>query len=119
MASVVLERLTKVFAPPVPVLDGLSLEVRDGEFLALLGPSGCGKTTVLRCIAGLDEPTAGEVFIGDRRVTDLPPAERDVAMVFQSYALYPHLTVRENLDFPLRMRRVAPAERRRRVEETA
>src|SRR5205814_68435 len=84
----------------------VSLVVPDGEFLVLLGPSGCGKTTALRCIAGLEEPTAGEILIGDRIVTHDPPAKRDVAMVFQNYSVYPHLTVRENIAFALEMRRV-------------
>jgi ABC-type sugar transport system ATPase subunit len=120
MASVTLRGLTKVFdGTAQPAVHDLSLEVRDGEFLVLLGPSACGKTTALRCIAGLEEPTAGEVLIGDRVVTHLPPAERDVAMVFQNYALYPHLSVRENIAFALEMRRVPPADVRRRVAETA
>src|SRR2546430_12466702 len=107
MASVSLRSLTKTFdAGPRPALRELSLEVRDGEFVVLLGPSGCGKTTALRCIAGLDEPTGGEIVIDGRDVTHLPPADRDVAMVFQNYALYPHLSVRENIAFPLEMRRV-------------
>jgi ABC-type sugar transport system ATPase subunit len=120
MASVTLRGLSKTFegAAQAAVRD-VSLEVRDGELLVLLGPSGCGKTTVLRCIAGLEDPTAGEVLIGDRVVTDLPPGERDVAMVFQSYALYPHFTVRENIAFALEARGVAPQEIARRVAETA
>jgi ABC-type sugar transport system ATPase subunit len=120
MASVTLRGLSKTFegAAQAAVRD-VSLEARDGELLVLLGPSGCGKTTLLRCIAGLEDPTAGEVLIGDRVVTDLPPAERDVAMVFQSYALYPHLDVRENIAFALEMRGVAPPEIARRVGETA
>src|SRR2546427_8515754 len=102
MASVILRNLTKTFDGAArPALRELSLEVRDGELLVLLGPSGCGKTTALRCIAGLDEATEGEIHIGERDVTRLPPAERDVAMVFQNYALYPHLTVRENIAFAL------------------
>ncbi len=116
MASVSLRHLSKTFTPPTPVLDDISLEVRDGEFVAILGPSGCGKSTILRCLAGLEAPTSGDLLIGDRRVNDIPPAERDVAMVFQSYALYPHLTVQQNLEFPLRMRRVPAPERPRRVE---
>src|SRR5213594_2811949 len=108
MASVTLRGLSLAFAGSArAALRDVSLEVRDGELLVLLGPSGCGKTTVLRCIAGLEDPTAGEVLIGDRVVTDLPPAERDVAMVFQSYALYPHLDVRDNIAFALEMRGVA------------
>jgi ABC-type sugar transport system ATPase subunit len=111
MASVALRKVTKVFRPPVRVLDEIDLDIADGEFAAILGPSGCGKSTILRCLAGLEPLTSGDLLIGDRRVNDLPPAERDVAMVFQSYALYPHLTVRQNLEFPLEMRRV-PRDRR-------
>src|SRR5881296_4143927 len=100
MASVTLRGLTKTFDGGArPALQELSLEVRDGEFLVLLGPSGCGKTTALRCIAGLEEPTTGEILIGERDVTHLPPGDRDVAMVFQNYALYPHLTARGKLGF--------------------
>src|SRR5207247_6686010 len=101
MASVTLRRLTKVFDGGVQALHDLDLDVRDGELLVLLGASGSGKTTVLRCIAGLEEATSGEVVIGERVVTQLSPAERDVAMVFQTPALYPHLTVRENIAYPL------------------
>src|SRR5256712_1017555 len=120
MASVILRNVTKSFDGAArPALRELSLEVRDGEFLVLLGPSGCGKTTALRCIAGLEEPTTGEVLIGEREVTHLPPAERDVAMVFQNYALYPHLTARGNMAFGLEVRGVAEPEIARRVQETA
>src|SRR3989441_7594024 len=119
MASVTLRRLSKVFDGGVQALHHLDLDVRDGELLVLLGPSGSGKTTVLRCIAGLEEPTAGEVVIGERVVTHDSPAERDVAMVFQSHALYPHLTVRQNIAFPLEMRGLAHAQAARRVLETA
>jgi len=120
MASVTLRRLSKSFdRTSQPALQELTLEVRDGEFLVLLGPSGCGKTTALRCIAGLDEPTDGQIMIGERDVTHLAPAARDVAMVFQNYALYPHLTVRENIAFALEMRRVSKADIARRVQETA
>src|SRR3977135_2231032 len=85
----------------------LDLDVSDGCFLALLGPSGCGKTTALRLLAGLEEPTSGRMFIGPREVTNLQPRERDIAMVFQSYALYPHKTVAENIEYPLRIRRLS------------
>ncbi len=119
MASVTLLGLTKQFDSGPPALRELMLEVADGEFLVLLGPSGCGKTTALRCIAGLEEPTSGSILIGDRDVTHLPPAERDVAMVFQNYALYPHLSVRDNIAFPLTMRRTPKAELTRRVRAAA
>lgn len=113
MASVTLRGLTQ------ETVQGLSLDVRDGEFLVLLGPPGSGKTTVLRCIAGLEEPTAGDVLIGERVVTRDPPARRDVAMLFRDYALYSHLSVRDNIAFPLEMRGVGAAEIVRRVTETA
>ena len=119
MPAVALRHLTKQFGTDSPALDALSLDVAPGEFLVLLGPSGCGKTTALRCIAGLEEPTAGDIEIDGVRVNDLPPKDRDVAMVFQNYALYPHLSVRENIGFPLAMRRTPKAERERRVAETA
>ena len=103
MAGVVLKGIGKRFGD-VEVLKPLDLEIRDGEFLVLLGPSGCGKSTTLRIIAGLEDPTSGTLHIGGRDVTNLPPKDRDIAMVFQSYALYPHLTVRENLAFGLKVR---------------
>jgi ABC-type sugar transport system ATPase subunit len=119
MASVTLRRLSKVFDGGIQALHELDLEARDGELLVLLGASGSGKTTLLRCIAGLEEPTSGDVVIGDRVATHLLPAERDVAMVFQTPALYPHLTVRENIAFPLEIRGVAAAHVTRRVVEAA
>jgi ABC-type sugar transport system ATPase subunit len=119
MASVTLRRLNKVYDGGVQALHDLDLDVRDGELLVLLGPSGSGKTTVLRCIAGLEEPTSGEVVIGERVVTHEQPAARDVAMVFQTPALYPHLSVRDNIAFPLEIRGVAHAQVARRVLETA
>jgi len=120
MASVTLRGLTKAFdGTTQAALREVSLEVGDGELLVLLGPSGCGKTTALRCIAGLEDPTAGDVLIGDRVVTQLPPADRDVAMVFQNYALYPHLTVHENIAFPLELRGVSKVEIGRRVVDAA
>src|SRR5437588_4203329 len=118
MGRVGLERVTKRFGDVVAV-DDLSLDVADEEFLVLLGPSGCGKTTALRMIAGLDEPSEGEIRIGDRVVNDVEPKDRDVAMVFQSYALYPHMTVRRNIEFPLRSRNVSSAERARLVADVA
>ena len=119
MASVNLRRLSKVYDGGVQALHHLDLDVRDGELLVLLGPSGSGKTTVLRCIAGLEEPTTGDIVIGERVVTQLSPAQRDVAMVFQTPALYPHLTVRENIAFPLEIRGVNGTQIARRVTEAA
>jgi len=119
MASVTLRRLSKVYDGGIQALHDLDLDVRDGELLVLLGASGSGKTTVLRCIAGLEDATSGDVVIGERVVTTLSPAERDVAMVFQTPALYPHLTVRENIAFPLEMRGVTSAQVTRRVLEAA
>ena len=97
----------------------LSLEIPDGELMVLVGPSGCGKTTTLRMVAGLEDTTAGNISIGDRVVTDLPPRERDIAMVFQNYALYPHKTVFDNLAFPLKLRDVAKDEIEQRVKRIA
>src|SRR3990170_8335075 len=97
MARVLLRDLRKEFDDSVVAIDNLNLEVKDKEFVVLLGPSGCGKTTTLRCIAGLEFATDGEIYIGDRLVNDLEPKDRNIAMVFQSYALYPHLTVYENM----------------------
>jgi multiple sugar transport system ATP-binding protein len=118
MARAVVHDLAKSFGDVV-VLDGFSLEVEDGELVTVLGPSGCGKSTVLRLIAGLEEPSRGTITLDGRRIDGLPAHERDVAMVFQSYALYPHMTVRANVEFPLHMRGVPRAERRRRAEEVA
>ena len=97
----------------------LNMEVMDKEFLVLVGPSGCGKSTAMRMVAGLEEITEGRIIIGDRVVNDLPPKDRDVAMVFQSYALYPHMTVYDNLAYPLKLRKVPKEERDRRVREAA
>jgi multiple sugar transport system ATP-binding protein len=119
MARIVLDGVTKVFGNEVVAVDDVSLEIGDGEFMVLVGPSGCGKSTILRILAGLEEVTAGEVYIDDRQVTDLPPKARDIAMVFQNYALYPHMTVEENLGFGLRLRKVARDERSRRVRDVA
>jgi multiple sugar transport system ATP-binding protein len=118
MSSVRLVEVSKRFGNVVAV-DNLSLDVADGEFLVLVGPSGCGKTTALRIIAGLEDPTAGQVYVGDRDITDVPPKDRDIAMVFQDYALYPHMSVYDNLAFSLQMRRTARAEVDRRVEDVA
>ena len=119
MARIVIEGVTKVFRGGVVAVDDVSIEVGDGEFLVLVGPSGCGKTTLLRIVAGLEEVTDGEVMIGDTLVTDMPPRDRDVAMVFQNYALYPHMTVAENLSIGLRLRRRPKSEVKDRVGEVA
>ena len=118
MSAVRYEGIEKRF-DSVAALHALDLDVPDHAFMALLGPSGCGKTTALRILAGLELPTAGQVLIGGRDVTRLQPRDRDVAMVFQSYALYPHMTVADNIAYPLRIRKVDPAERKRLVEEVA
>ena len=117
MGRVAIRGVSKRFADVIAV-DDLTLEVADEEFLVLLGPSGCGKSTALRMIAGLEEPTEGTIEIGDHEVNDVEAKDRDVAMVFQSYALYPHMTVRKNVEFPLKTRRVPTGERNRLVEET-
>jgi multiple sugar transport system ATP-binding protein len=117
MASISLRDVTKVFERRVTAVCHLSLEAGEGEFLVIVGPSGCGKTTVLRLLAGLEQPTAGQIRLGGRIVNELPPRGRDVAMVFQDGALYPHLSVYENLAFPLRMRKEPEAEVKRRVGE--
>jgi ABC-type sugar transport system ATPase subunit len=105
MADIILKNISKQFGN-VKAVDDLNLSIKDGEFFALLGPSGCGKTTTLRMIAGLEVPTHGEILIGDKDVTDEPARERDVAMVFQDYALYPHMTILDNIGYPLKVRRV-------------
>ena len=119
MASIELDRVRKVYEGGVVALEGMSLDIADGEFVVFVGPSGCGKSTALKLIAGLEEVTSGQVFIGGQDVTDAAPKDRDVAMVFQNYALYPHLTVRRNLGFALRMRRIPADEIERRVDSAA
>jgi multiple sugar transport system ATP-binding protein len=119
MASVRLEGVTKTYPNGHVAAKGLDLEIRDGEFMVLVGPSGCGKSTALRMIAGLETPTGGRIMIGDRDVTALQPQHRDIAMVFQTYALYPHMTVRENLAFGLRMRGTAHDAIEPKVQEAA
>src|SRR5438876_9912501 len=118
MAAVTTKDIRKDFGD-VAAVDGISLSVRDGEFLVLLGPSGCGKTTLLRIIAGLEKPTSGEVLIDGEIVNDVPPRARGVAMVFQSYGLYPHLTVANNIAFPLRTQRTPKAEIKLKVDWAA
>ncbi len=119
MAGIVLDGVTKVFGQDVVAVNDLSLEIGDGEFMVLVGPSGCGKSTVLRILAGLEEVTAGEVYIDAVQITDLPPKQRDVAMVFQNYALYPHMSVEQNLGFGLKLRKTPKTEIKRRVSEAA
>ncbi|HEY3340812.1 MAG TPA: ABC transporter ATP-binding protein, partial [Anaerolineae bacterium] len=118
MASVTFDHVTKRFGDVVAVND-LNIEVHDREFLVFVGPSGCGKTTSLRMLAGLEEISEGNIKIGDRVVNDVPPKDRDIAMVFQSYALYPHMSVYDNMAFGLKLRRVPKAEIDRRVKEAA
>jgi len=119
MADVVLKDVTKVFSPPTRVVDQFNLHITDGEFLVLVGPSGCGKSTTLRMIAGLEEITDGTIQIGDRVVNDVHPKDRDIAMVFQNYALYPHMSVYKNMAFALKLRKVPKAKIDQTVRETA
>ena len=119
MPAIVLDKITKTFAGGVAAVEDVSLTIASGEFLVLVGPSGCGKSTLLRMVAGLEEVTEGTISIDGRDVTSLPPRDRDVAMVFQSYALYPHMTVRENLGYGLKVRRTPKTDVDRRVLEVA
>jgi multiple sugar transport system ATP-binding protein len=119
MASIALERVSKQFPDGTRAVDDLTLEVADGEFMILVGPSGCGKTTALRMVAGLEEVTTGDIRIGDQVVNRLDPVDRDVAMVFQNYALYPHMSVKDNIAFPLVVQRLTKRERDERVRDTA
>jgi len=119
MAGIVFDQVTMAYPGGIQAIDELSLEIGDGEFMVFVGPSGCGKTTALRSIAGLEEITAGTVAIGDRIVNDLPPKDRDIAMVFQNYALYPHMTVAQNLAFGLEQRRTPKAEVKQRIADAA
>ncbi|MDI6870658.1 MAG: sn-glycerol-3-phosphate ABC transporter ATP-binding protein UgpC [Bacillota bacterium] len=118
MASVTLKKVSKRFGN-VTAVENVSLEIPDRQFIVLVGPSGCGKTTTLRMVAGLEEITEGEIYIGDRLVNDVPPKDRDIAMVFQNYALYPHMNVYENMAFALKLRKFPKAEIDRRVREAA
>jgi multiple sugar transport system ATP-binding protein len=119
MAAIKLERLTKVYPDGTKAVDALDLDIADGEFVVLVGPSGCGKTSALRMVAGLEDITAGRVVIGDRVVNRVPPKDRDIAMIFQNYALYPHMTAAGNMGFALKMRKTPKQQVRRRVEATA
>jgi len=119
VGQIVLDRVTKAYTGDIRGIDELSLDVADGEFMVLVGPSGCGKSTALRSIAGLEEITSGTISIGARVVNDLPPKDRDIAMVFQNYALYPHMTVEQNLAFGLQQRKTPKVEINRRVTEVA
>ena len=119
MSEIKLDQVVKTFPGGVNAVDGVDLTIASGEFMVLVGPSGCGKSTLLRMIAGLEEVTAGEIWIGDREVTNLAPRDRDVAMVFQNYALYPHMSVEKNLGYGLKMRKMPKDEIKRRVTEAA
>src|SRR5437588_12926490 len=119
MAAIEFDHVTKRFPDGTVAVDEIELSVRDGEFMIFVGPSGCGKTTALRMVAGLEEITSGEIRIGGRIVNDLEPPDRDIAVVFQNYALYPHMSVEDNISFPLRMQRMRKVEMRRRAREVA
>ena len=119
MSGIRLESVTKVYPNGVRAVDDVSLDIADGEFMVLVGPSGCGKSTLLRMLAGLEDVTAGDIFIGDADVTDVPPQRRDIAMVFQNYALYPHMTVKENLEYGLKLKKMPKREREERVRTYA
>src|SRR3977135_903399 len=119
MAEIVLDRVTKSYPDGTTAVKDFNLQIQDGEFIILVGPSGCGKSTTLNMIAGLEDITSGELLIGGERVNDKAPTDRDIAMVFQSYALYPHMTVRQNIAFPLTLAKMKKAEIAQKVEETA
>jgi multiple sugar transport system ATP-binding protein len=120
MATVTFEKAQRWYpGADKPAVPGIDLEIRDGEFMVLVGPSGCGKSTTLRMLAGLEEVNDGKIFIGDKEVTHIPPKDRDIAMVFQNYALYPHMSVADNMAFALKMAKVPDAERKERVAEAA
>ncbi|MEA2521001.1 MAG: multiple sugar transport system ATP-binding protein [Actinomycetota bacterium] len=119
MAKIVLQNVSKVFGDDVIAVNDVSLEIGDGEFMVLVGPSGCGKSTILRMLAGLEELTTGELYIGDTQVTDLPPKDRDIAMVFQNYALYPHMTVEQNVGFGLKLHKTPKEELNKRVADVS
>jgi ABC-type sugar transport system ATPase subunit len=119
MGEIVLKGVSKIFGSNIVAVDNIDLTVKDGEFMVLLGPSGCGKTTVLRMIAGLEEVTSGDIIMDGKRINDVDPAERDLAIVFQNYALYPHMTVTRNLSFGLKLRKTPKPEIEKRVALTA
>src|ERR1700704_2441638 len=119
MASIDFDGVSKRFPNGTLAVDDMNLTVNDGEFMIFVGPSGCGKTTALRMVAGLEEVTSGEIRVGDRVVNDIEPPDRDIAMVFQNYSLYPHMSVADNMSFPLRMQRVSRRDARMRVREVA
>ena len=119
MASITLDKVGKTYAGGTVAVHGISIDIRDGEFVVLVGPSGCGKSTLLRMIAGLESVTEGTIRIGDRVVNEVEPADRDIAMVFQNYALYPHMSVRQNLAYGLKNRGTPKDEIARRVDEAA
>ena len=119
MAQVALKNISKEFEKGVFGIKDANIDIADGEFVVLVGPSGCGKSTTLRIIAGLEEATSGNVFIGDKDVSDVAPKDRDIAMVFQNYALYPHMDVYENISFGLKLRKYDPEEIKRRVKDAA
>ncbi|MCI5183865.1 MAG: ABC transporter ATP-binding protein, partial [Candidatus Electrothrix sp. AW1] len=119
MADVIIKELVKSYDKKHLILDRINLEIKDGELMVFVGPSGCGKSTLLRTIAGLESITDGEISISNRRVNNLPPQQRNIAMVFQNYALYPHMSVRENMAFPLRMQKMPAQEITQQVETVA
>ena len=119
MAEVRLDKINKIYPNGFHAVHDLSLELTDGEFLVLVGPSGCGKSTALRMVAGLEEISGGDLFVGDRRVNDVEPRDRDIAMVFQNYALYPQMSVRDNIGFPLRLKKVKKEDRRQQEDQAA
>ena len=119
MSTVSLKHIFKIYDGNVTAVDDFNLEIADKEFIVLVGPSGCGKSTTLRMVAGLEDISKGELYIDQRQVNDVEPKDRDIAMVFQSYALYPHMTVRENMAFPLKLRKVPQEEIDRRVNQAA
>jgi multiple sugar transport system ATP-binding protein len=120
MAKVVFDKAQRWYpGADSPAVPGIDLEINDGEFMVLVGPSGCGKSTTLRMLAGLEEVNSGHIYIGDRDVTNVPPKDRDIAMVFQNYALYPHMTVEDNMAFALKMAKMPADERKKRVDEAA